>query len=56
MGFLRSLAANPYQKPDFKERDEIGRTVHLKVVGRFMVSYWLDHAVKELRIVHIEIV
>jgi hypothetical protein len=44
--------------PDFKgettERDEAGRAVEVKFVGKFKVVYWPDHAVKEIKVLKVE--
>jgi hypothetical protein len=33
MQFIRSLAASPNTAGDFLERDEVGRTVQVKIIG-----------------------
>jgi len=48
MRFVASLAANPFVAGDFSEKDDVGRTVQVKVVGRFAVTFWADHAVSEI--------
>jgi hypothetical protein len=49
MDFIRSLAADPYCAGDFAERDEVDRTVYVKVVGRYAVTFWADHAFRRSR-------
>jgi len=51
---LEALAANPHQKGDFEANDDTGRSIQVKVVGAFLVSFWADAFVKELRIINIE--
>ena len=51
---LDALAANPHQKGDFEANDDTGRSIQVKVVGAFLVSFWADAFVKELRIINIE--
>jgi hypothetical protein len=45
------LVATPFAEPDFKEV-VAGREVLVRFFGQFAVTYWLDHAVKEVRIVN----
>jgi mRNA-degrading endonuclease RelE of RelBE toxin-antitoxin system len=54
MKFVRSLADNPNATGDFTERDNTGRTIQVKVVGRYAVTYWADHAVSEVKVTHIK--
>jgi hypothetical protein len=53
MNFVRSLATNPYATEDFSERDTTGRTIQVKIVGRFAVTFWADHAAAEVKVTHI---
>jgi hypothetical protein len=46
------LAEAPFQEPDMKDLVE-GREVLIRFIGPFAITYWLDHAVKEIRIVQI---
>jgi hypothetical protein len=54
MDFVRSLASDPYSHGDFAEQDEVGRTVQVKIVGRFAITFWADHAVAEVKVTHIK--
>ena len=54
MDLLYRLAASPHQPGDFHEPDDTGRAVQFLLLGNFLISYWPDDAVKELRIVEIE--
>ena len=54
MDFVRSLANDPFQHGDYKDSDPAGRTIEVKVVGRFAVSFYSDHAVREVKIVNIQ--
>ena len=51
---LESLAAHPLQKGDFIGQDDTARTIQIKVAGSFLISFWPDALVKELRIINIE--
>jgi len=52
--FFDFLERYPYFKGETTERDEVGRVVEVKFVGKFKVVYWHDHAVKELKILKVE--
>ena len=45
---------NPYREADYLEKDETGRSLSVILVGRWAVTYWLDHFVREIRIVKLE--
>jgi hypothetical protein len=54
MNFVRSLAENPNIAGDFSEKDEANRTVQVKIIGRYAVTFWADHAVSEIKVTHIK--
>ncbi len=54
LSFLESLANYPELAGDFTERDETGRSVQIKIVGDCALTYWTDHAVKEVKVTKIE--
>ena len=51
---FRHLAANPYQNGESFFHDPVGRQIQRKLFGNWMVSFWSDHAVKEVRIVGVQ--
>ena len=53
MNFVGSLAENPFATGDFSEKDEAGRIAQVKLVGRFAITFWADHAVSEVKVTHI---
>jgi hypothetical protein len=53
--FIRSLAENPDALGDFSETDGVGRKVQVKVIGRYALTFWADHAVSEIKITHIKL-
>ena len=55
MNFIRSLADNPNTPGDFSEADGAGRNVQVKLVGRYALTFWADHAVSEIKITHIQL-
>ena len=54
LAFLENLAKNPRQLGDFEDSDEVGRPVQTKIIGGIALTYWADHAVKEVKVVKIE--
>lgn len=51
---LFQLAETPSQPGDYSTSDDSGRSVQHILIGEFHLSYWPDHAVRELRIVEID--
>jgi hypothetical protein len=51
---LEMLAHNPQVQPDYEERDSTGRPLFVIRAGPWIITYWLDHYVKEVRIVKLE--
>jgi hypothetical protein len=54
LGFLDKLRNNPHLAGDFAETDDTGRPLQVKLHRQFLITFWADHAVKEVRIVEIE--
>jgi hypothetical protein len=52
--FIRSLADNPNTLGDFSESDDAHRIVQVKIIGRYAVTFWADHAVSEVKVTHIK--
>jgi hypothetical protein len=50
------LAKHPMTKGDFEELTPGGRILQVKVFENVIVTYWADHAVRELRILRCEVV
>lgn len=51
---LELLVREPLQRGDFEVKDTAGRSVQIKVVGPFLISFWADLFVRELRVIKIE--
>ena len=54
LSFLEALANNPDRPGDYTERDNSGRSVQIKIVGDYALTYWVDHPVKEVKVTKIE--
>ena len=52
--FLEGLGSNPYGKGDYEEHDSVGRPIQIKVIGKYALTFWADHAVKEVKVTKIE--
>ena len=51
---LDRLESESGQQGDIMEFDDTGRTNHILISGAWAITYWPDHAAKEIRIVRIE--
>jgi hypothetical protein len=47
------LARHPFEIGDYREQDAAGHTMESLLVDGFLLTYWVDHAVKEVRITEI---
>ncbi len=50
----KQLAAQPHVRTDYSLPDESGRPIEHLMIEDYVFAYWLDHAVRELRIVDID--
>jgi hypothetical protein len=48
------LAASPDEKAEWHQRTSSGRELQVRRFGRWLVRYWLDEPVLEVRIVDVE--
>jgi hypothetical protein len=51
---FRRLAGNPFQRGETSFHDFTDREIQKKLFGQWVISFWADHAVKEVRIVGIQ--
>lgn len=51
VAFIESLPADPFQSGDYSEPDATGRPCQVKIIGKYAVYFWADHAVKEVKVV-----
>jgi hypothetical protein len=54
--FISALTDDPFRTPDFVEKGKSGRQFHVHVEGDIVVTLWVDHATKEVRIIQIEFI
>lgn len=50
------LSKHPFTDGDFQETSPSGRTHEVKLFGNLIVTYWADHAAREIRVVNCEVV
>lgn len=55
MTFIRALGTDPFQRGDYAERDDSGREVEVKILGDHAVTFWTDHAAREVKVVSVQI-
>jgi len=51
---FRFLAASPSQRGDWVQKTQSGREIQVRRCGRWLVSFWLDAPVMELRVVDVK--
>ena len=51
---FEELVNDPFRAGDYVERDETGRPIQVKIIGRYAVFFWADHPVKEVKIVDLK--
>lgn len=52
--FLDHLASHPATPGDFQERDATGRMHQSTLIEEAVVTWWVDDAAREIRVVEIE--
>jgi hypothetical protein len=51
---FRSLADSPHQRGDWIQKGRSGREFQVKRLGRWLVTFWPDDPVLELRVVDVK--
>ena len=51
---FRTPADSPYQTGEWRQRTKSGRELQVKRFGKWLVSFWLDDPVLEVRIVDVK--
>ena len=54
VALVRQLALHPHVRSDYSLPDESGREIEHLMIEDFVFAYWLDHAVREIRITDID--
>ena len=51
---FNQLRNDPYQKSSYSAKDPTGRDLSVSVAEPFLITFWLDAAVSEVRIVNVQ--
>ena len=51
--FIQNLGNDPFEEGDFTETDAAGRRSFCKIIKGYALSYYPDHAVKEVKVFEI---
>ena len=54
LAVLDQVKAAPFRTGDYRQRDSTGRMSEVVLLGRWLVTFWSDHAVGEIRVVELE--
>jgi hypothetical protein len=54
MDVVKSLAADPFQHGDYEDSDPSGHPTSITLSGRYAVTFFVDHAMREVEIVNIQ--
>ena len=55
LAVLDQVAAEPFRVGDLQQRDPAGRINEVVLIGDWLVTYWADHATREIRVVALEL-
>jgi hypothetical protein len=51
---FQALAESPYQTGEWRQKTKSGRELQVKRFGKWLVTFWLDDPVREMRIVDVK--
>ncbi len=51
---LDQVKTTPFRPGDYRQRDATGRVNEVVLIGQWLVTFWSDHAVGEIRVVELE--
>jgi mRNA-degrading endonuclease RelE of RelBE toxin-antitoxin system len=54
LALIHQLASRPHVRSDYTLPDESGRPIDYLAIEDYVLGYWVDDAVREVRIVEIE--
>ena len=52
--WVNRIEQTPADDGDYTERDDIGRELQVAVLAAVAITYWVDHAIQEVRVLRIE--
>lgn len=50
VAFIDDLITDPFEVGDYSEYDATAREVRIKIIGTYAITFWADHAVREIKI------
>lgn len=53
MDFIRNLEGAPFTEGDYVDHDPSARERQIKIVGKYAVTYWADHAARIVMVVDV---
>jgi hypothetical protein len=54
LALLEELQDEPFRAGDFQQQDDTGRWNEVALMENWLVTYWCDHAVREIRVVNLQ--
>ena len=54
LALLEELQGEPFRAGDFQQQDDTGRWNEVALMENWLVTYWCDHAVREIRVVNLQ--
>lgn len=51
---LEDLKAKPFRAGDYRQQDQDGRWHEVVLLNDWLVTFWSDHAVREIRVVNLQ--
>ncbi len=54
LAVLEQLATDPFRSGALQQRDQAGRINEVALLGDWLVTFWVDHAAREIRVVVLE--
>lgn len=52
--WVNRIERSPFVAGDYTEQDEDHRELQVLVLSRVAIAYWIDHAMREIRVARIE--
>lgn len=54
LAVLDQIKAAPFRAGDYRQRGDTGRMNEVFLIGNWLVTFWSDHAIAEIRVVGLE--
>jgi mRNA-degrading endonuclease RelE of RelBE toxin-antitoxin system len=50
---IDSLSADPALNGDYQISDRTGRSIEIKILQSYAITFWVDHAAREIKVIDI---